>query len=282
MVLLRIVMSARPRQRPLLSVVVPVLNERSTVCKALTRILDKTLSNVDIEVVVVESNSTDGSREIVLGFQPHPRLRVILEDRPQGKGFAVRKGLAAAQGDIILIQDADLEYDIDDYDALLEPILAGRTAFVLGTRHAGGMHIRDFAGQRWMSLLYNVGHWMLTGLINVLFRANLTDPFTMYKVFRSECIRRMNFGCNRFDFDCELVCKLLRNGYSPVEIPVKYSSRSFADGKKVRTFRDPPTWIRAIIRCRIQPRLERAPLSPFVPAQQEPEKWTSANADSFR
>jgi hypothetical protein len=101
-------------------------------------------------------------------------------------------------------------------------------------------------------LFYNSGHWLLTALINVLYGQKLTDPFTMFKVFRRECIDGMTFECNRFDFDCELVCKLLRAGYQPVEVPVNYRSRSFEQGKKVRTFGDPPTWIRSILKCRFQ------------------------------
>ncbi|MEO7145570.1 MAG: glycosyltransferase family 2 protein [Bryobacteraceae bacterium] len=247
----------------------------------LTALLNKSLSEADIEVIVVESNSTDGSREKVLQFAAHPRVRVVLEDAPRGKGHAVRNGLASARGDIILLQDADLEYDLDDYSELLRPILAGETSFVLGTRHSAvGNPMRHFADAKALAGFCNFGHRMLTGLINLLYRQNLTDPFTMYKVFRRDCISGLEFECNRFDFDCELVCKLLRLGYQPVEIPVKYNSRSFTEGKKVRIFRDPPTWIRAILKYRIAPLFPPSRASAHgTLLRQEPETPEAGHAD---
>ena len=147
----------------------------------------------------------------------------MLQDRPRGKGHAVREGFRHATGDIVLIQDADLEYDLDDYDALLAPILSHRALFVLGTRHAGHWKMRQFAKQKVLSAGLNLGHAFFTGLINVLFRQNMTDPFTMFKVFRRDCLFGLEFQCNRFDFDHELVIKLVRKGYRPLEIPVNYS-----------------------------------------------------------
>jgi glycosyltransferase involved in cell wall biosynthesis len=239
--------------RPLVSVIVPVFNEKLTVSTVIAALLSKNLPEADLEIIVVESNSTDGTREEVLRFRGHSRLRLLLEDQPRGKGHAVRTGLLEARGDIILIQDADLEYDLDDYSNLLAPILAGAAAFTLGTRHKGALQIRQFEKNKSLALFYNSGHWLLTVLINALYRQKLTDPFTMFKVFRRECIDGMTFECDRFDFDCELVCKLLRAGYQPVEVPVNYRSRSFEQGKKVRTLADPPTWIRSILKCRFQP-----------------------------
>src|SRR6185295_6529021 len=112
-------------------------NEAGTCAALLHGLLQKKLADVDIEVIIVESNSTDGSRQIVTRYQHHPRVRLVLEDRPLGKGHAIRTGFAHATGDFILIQDADLEYDLEDYDALLEPLVQGRKAFVLGSRHGG-------------------------------------------------------------------------------------------------------------------------------------------------
>src|SRR5262249_5980434 len=124
--------------RPRLSVVVPAYNEAGSFAALMKSLLDKQLPGLDIEVVVVESNSTDGTRELARRLASHPRVRLILEDRPRGKGHAVRAGLTHATGDFILIQDADLEYDMEDYDALLEPLQQGRACFVLGARHGGG------------------------------------------------------------------------------------------------------------------------------------------------
>jgi glycosyltransferase involved in cell wall biosynthesis len=227
-----------------LSVVVPVFNEVATTRQALDALLAKEIPDVQLEILIVESNSTDGSREIVLGYRDRPRVKLILEDRPHGKGHAVRAGLAAATGDIVLIQDADLEYDMADYETLLAPILAGRQAFVLGSRHGrGGWAIRKFSDQPFQAFVLNVAHWTFTLLINVSLGIWLRDPFTMYKVFRRDCLNGLTFTCNRFDFDWELLIKLIRKGYRPIEIPITYRSRSFQQGKKIRMFRDPLTWL---------------------------------------
>jgi glycosyltransferase involved in cell wall biosynthesis len=237
-----------------LSVIVPVYNEAATARQALQALLAKQIPGVRLEVLIIESNSTDGSREIVTRFRNDPRVTLILEDRPQGKGHAVRAGFARATGDIILIQDADLEYDLADYDILLAPLLAGRQAFVLGSRRGrGGWAIRKFADQPFRAFVLNLGHWGFTALINVALGIWLRDPFTMYKVFRRECLDGVTLTCNRFDLDWELLIKLVRKGYRPIEIPVAYRSRSFEQGKKIRPFRDPLTWLVAWARARFGP-----------------------------
>lgn len=237
-----------------LSIIVPVFNEAATVRPALDALLAKTVPGVEIEIVIVESNSTDGSRDAVFACRDHPRVKLILEDRPRGKGHAVRAGLAEAGGDVILIQDADLEYDLDDYEELLAPIVSGRQAFVLGSRHGrGGWAIRRFTDQPAKAFVFNAAHWFFTMLINVSLGIWLKDPFTMYKVFRRDCIKGLTFRCNRFDFDWELLIKLVRKGHRPVEIPVNYRSRSFEEGKKIRMFYDPLTWLVAWVRSRFGP-----------------------------
>jgi glycosyltransferase involved in cell wall biosynthesis len=207
---------------------------------------------MEIEIVVVESNSTDGTREIVKQFAAHPRVKVILEEKPRGKGRAVRTGLAAATGKYVLIQDADLEYDMEDYDSLVGALASGRHAFVLGSRHGGRnlWKMRQFTGQRSLSSFLNLGHWLFTTAINVLFWKRLRDPFTMFKVFRRDCLHGLRFECNRFDFDFELLIRLMQKGYTPAEIPVNYRSRSFKEGKKVSMWRDPLTWLVALARLR--------------------------------
>jgi glycosyltransferase involved in cell wall biosynthesis len=236
-----------------LSIIVPIYNELGTVKVAIDRILAKDIPGIRIEVIIIESNSTDGTRDIVLSYQNHPRIKLILEDEPRGKGIAVRKGLNIATGDVILIQDADLEYDLADYDILIAPIFAGRQAFVLGSRHGqGGWAIRKFTDQPLHGLILNIAHWTFTFMINACLGLWLKDPFTMYKVFRRDCLKDLTFECNRFDFDWELLIKLIRKGYKPIEIPITYRSRSFADGKKIRMWSDPITWIKALIKYRIQ------------------------------
>jgi glycosyltransferase involved in cell wall biosynthesis len=237
-----------------LSVIVPVFNERATLQAALDALLAKEIQGFEIEIIVVESKSTDGSHEIVLAYKDHPRVRLILEDRPCGKGHAVRAGFARATGDILLIQDADLEYDLADYEELLSPIVTGRQTFVLGSRHGqGGWAIRKFTDQPLRGLTLNVAHWGFTLLINASLGIWLRDPFTMYKVFRRDCIDGLTFTCDRFDFDWELLIKLVRKGHRPIEIPVTYRSRSFEQGKKIRMFRDPITWIVAWAKARFGP-----------------------------
>jgi glycosyltransferase involved in cell wall biosynthesis/SAM-dependent methyltransferase len=234
------------------SIVLPAYNEAATLEKVLRMLLDKDLDPLEKEIILVESNSTDGTREIALKFQDHPQVRLVLEDRPQGKGHAVRTGFAHATGDFIIIQDADLEYDLEDYEILLEPLLKGYQAFVLGSRHGGKTwKMRSFRGQWGLSKFLNVGHWLFKTLVNVFYGLKLKDPFTMYKMFRRDCLTGLTFECNYFDFDYEVLIKLVRKGYRPVEIPVNYRSRSFAEGKKVSLLRDPWTWVRAVVKFRL-------------------------------
>jgi glycosyltransferase involved in cell wall biosynthesis len=232
-----------PPVRPRCSIIVAAFNERPTFPLLMDALLKKEIPGVDREIILVESNSTDGTRELAKQYQRHPEIKLVLQDRPRGKGHAIREGFRHATGDVVLIQDADLEYDLDDHEALLAPILSHRALFVLGTRHAGNWKMRRFARQKALATGLNLGHAFFTGLINALFRQNMTDPFTMFKVFRRDCLFGLEFHCNRFDFDHELVIKLVRKGYRPLEIPVNYSSRSFREGKKVRLFRDPFTWL---------------------------------------
>jgi hypothetical protein len=241
------------RRCPVLSVVMPVYNERATFSEVATRLLAKQLTGYTLQLIIVESNSTDGTREEVRRFEGDPRVTVIYEDRPRGKGHAVRAGLARATGDFVLIQDADLEYDLDDYERLLEPLRTYRHALVLGSRHAAnasGWQLRQFAKQPAVSRIMNVAHVGFTWFFDAVYGTRLRDPFTMYKVFRRDCLSGLTFESNRFDFDWELLAKLVRAGYTPVEIPVRYQSRSYHEGKKIRFWHDPVTWIRAGLKYR--------------------------------
>jgi glycosyltransferase involved in cell wall biosynthesis len=240
------------------SIIIAVYNEASTVATLLERVWAQPLPAATKEIIIVESNSTDGSREIVAEFlarhggEPGAPIQVIYQDGPRGKGHAVRQGFAAATGEILLIQDADLEYDVADYPELLKPILDGRGAFVLGSRHMGsaGWKIRKFAHGGLRAGFMNVGGMLFHTFFNVLFATRLTDPTTMYKVFRADCLRGLSLTCDRFDFDFELLGKLIRSGFMPLEVPVSYKSRGFDAGKKIRIFRDPITWVVAILACR--------------------------------
>ncbi len=252
----RVALVARPVERDLghrLSVVIPVYNEAATCGELIDRVLAKQIPGVEIEAVIIESNSTDGSREIVRRYENHPRVRLLLENGPRGKGSAVRRGFELATGEVILIQDADLEYDVNDYDQLVEPLFALRRCFVLGSRHGAsgdGWKIRKFDSMPLLGSIMNVAHLTLLQLFNSLYGTKLFDPFTMFKVFRSDCLFGLFFECNRFDFDYEIACKLIRRGHHVVEIPVNYRSRSYAAGKKTRFFADPPQWVRAMLRLK--------------------------------
>lgn len=240
------------------SIVIAVYDEARTVARLLELVWNQALPGCSKEILIIESNSSDGSRQLVQEFAAgHPdtaaaQVRLILQPGPRGKGHAVRQGLAVATGEVILIQDADLEYDVADYPDLLEPILDGRTSFVLGSRHMGPHRwkIRKFERKGLQAALMNFGGMVFHGLFNALFASRLTDPTTMYKVFRTQCLRGLSFSCDRFDFDFELLGKLIRAGFMPLEVPVSYKSRGFDDGKKIRIFRDPLNWIFAIIKCR--------------------------------
>jgi len=243
------------------SIVIAVYDEARTVARLLDLVWNQALPGFSKEILVVESNSNDGSRQLVQEFADgHPdtaasQFRLILQPEPRGKGHAIRQGLAVATGEVILIQDADLEYDVADYPDLLKPILDGRASFVLGSRHMGPHRwkIRKFGRKGLQSAFFNFGGMVFHGFFNALFASRLTDPTTMYKVFRTQCLRGLSFSCDRFDFDFELLGKLIRAGFMPLEVPVSYTSRGFDEGKKIRVFRDPLSWIVAIVRCRCAP-----------------------------
>jgi glycosyltransferase involved in cell wall biosynthesis len=241
--------------RKKVSVIMAVYNEKQTVEKAIKGVLSVNITRYEIDLIIVESNSTDGSRDIVSAHSNNPRVNIIFQSQPLGKGNAIREGLRHARGEIILIQDADLEYSFNDYPDVLDPIYYGTTDFVLGSRHGGTKwKVRNFNNQPILSFITNTVHWGLTYIINVLFKVNLTDPFTMYKVFRKDIIANINFVTNRFDFDYEILLKLIRLGHKPVEVPISYSARSFSEGKKVRFFPDPFIWVWTIAKYRVIPK----------------------------
>lgn len=241
---------AERRSMPLLSVVLPVYNEDGTFSVLMDGLLNLNLTGIQKEIIVVESNSADRSREQVMQYQDRPEVKIVLQEKARGKGNAVRAGFENAAGDVVIIQDADLEYDLNDYETLLEPVTSLKIPFVLGARHGGRWKMRQFSQQEPLSAYLNFGHVLFTALLNGLYGQRLKDPFTMYKVFRRDCLYNLRFEFDRFDFDFELVIKLIRKGYRPVEIPVNYRSRSFAEGKKVNMIRDPFTWLRALIKYR--------------------------------
>lgn len=246
----------RKRQLPLpsekLSIIIPVFNEKATFQELIELVIAKELEEIEKEIIIIESKSTDGTTEVVRKYEDHPGIRVIYEEKPRGKGHAVRRGIREASGSIILIQDADLEYDIEDYDQLIAPLLKYQKMFVLGSRHTGDWKMRNFSDAKLLSNVFNFGQIVFTWMINLFCSSQLKDPFTMYKVFRKDCIYGLEFEANRFDFDWEIVIKFLRKKYFPLEIPVNYSSRSFSEGKKVSIIKDPISWMIALVKFRFQ------------------------------
>ncbi len=208
----------------LISIVVPVYNEARTVAEVIERLLAIDLP-APREILVVNDGSTDGTREVLDGIPARPELRIIHAAKNAGKGSAIRTGFSQAAGTIVAIQDADLELDPAQIAALVRPILAGQTRVVYGSRFLAGR-----PDAPWLSILANE---VLTGATNVLFGGTLTDMETCYKVMTTDVARSLNLECNRFDIEPEISAKLLRDGHSILELPVRFEPRSRAQGKKI-------------------------------------------------
>ncbi len=223
-----------------LSVIVPVYNERDTIKEILERVQRAPFEK---EIVVVEDCSTDGSRDLLPTLVPpgSADVKVIYHARNQGKGAAIRTGLAHATGDYVIIQDADLEYDPMEIPRLLEPVLAGRATTVYGSRFLGRLRRMTFT--QW------VGNKALTVLTNLLYGANLTDMETCYKLMPAAEVKSLKLRAQRFDFEPEVTAKLLKRGQRIVELPISYAARTEQEGKKI-SWRDglPALW--SLIRYR--------------------------------
>jgi glycosyltransferase involved in cell wall biosynthesis len=235
----------------LLTVLVAAYNEEKTILESLTR-LRRVLDSMTIcsEIIVVESNSSDATRAILKKNIKNLGIKLFFQEYPMGKGSAIRMGMEKMSGDVFLIFDADLEYTPTDIPKLLLPILDGATSFVLGTRHEHGKPIRIMDDHTIRPFIMNFAHKFCASLINKLCKVQLTDPFTMYKVFRKEVFENVKLRSNRFDFDWELVIVAIRRGAIPIEIPVQYKARSFTEGKKINLILDPITWLIALIKFR--------------------------------
>jgi glycosyltransferase involved in cell wall biosynthesis len=206
------------------SIVIPVFNEVKTIAEVLRRI---TAIDADAEIIVVDDGSTDGTRETLRTI---PDVTVIFHERNSGKGAAIRTGLAYVSGDVVIVQDADLEYSPRDYPTLLAPILEGHADVVYGSRFLGGPH-------RVLFFWHSVGNSLLTLLSNMLSDINLTDMETGYKVFRASVLKDIPLRSDRFGFEPEITAKIARHGCRIFEVPVSYNGRDYAAGKKI-TWRD--------------------------------------------
>jgi glycosyltransferase involved in cell wall biosynthesis len=237
-----------------LSIVLPVYNERATVAALLDRVLAVDLKGLGKEVIIVEGNSTDGTRDIVRGYASRPGVKVLYEDKPRGKGAAVRAGLAQASGDYLLIQDGDLEYDPADTPKLLAPLLAGEAEVVFGSRVMTSPQHWQFrrlhGPERLFGFLVNLGGVLFTGLFNRLYGTRLSDGATMFKLFRTADLKAITLKSDGFDYDWEISAKLAKKGLRFAELPVFYKARSLAEGKKIRFWRDGWRVLIAILRYR--------------------------------
>ena len=207
-----------------ISVVIPVYNEVNTIREIVVRVQ---AVDLDKEIIIVDDGSTDGTREQLQDITLSQKsVRILYHDRNQGKGAALRTGFEAATGDIVIIQDADLEYDPREYPVLLEPILDGRADIVYGSRFLGGPH-------RVLFFWHYLGNKFLTLLSNALTNLNLTDMETCYKVFRREVLNDIQLKSNRFGFEPEFTAKIAKKEFRIYETSISYSGRTYAEGKKI-------------------------------------------------
>jgi len=211
---------------PLLSVVMPAYNERDTIEEIIRRVLAVPLR---IELIVVDDASTDGTREILQRLAPALGFMLLTQPDNRGKGAALRRGFAAVQGDIVVIQDADLEYSPEEYPQLIELISAGRADVVYGSRFIGRHRVFLFT--------HYVGNRMLTMLTNMLYNTILSDMETCFKAMRVDVLRSMSLRSNRFGIEPELTAKIFKRGYRVYEVPITYDGRGYEDGKKI-TWKD--------------------------------------------
>ena len=226
----------------LLSIVVPVYNEEATVRAVIIRLREIALP-VPREIIVVNDGSTDGTRAVLDGLEPSPEVRIIHAVVNSGKGSAIRIGFTEARGDIVAIQDADLELDPAQLAALVEPILRNETGVVFGSRFLAGR-----PDAPWRTIAANRA---LTALTNLLFGARLTDMETCYKVMRTDIARSLHLQANRFDIEPEITAKLLRAGHVIAERPVRFEPRSRAAGKKIG-WQDGVKAVETLLRHRIE------------------------------
>jgi len=222
----------------ILSVVIPVYNERETVRKIVGKVL-----NLDFvaEIIVVDDGSTDGTKELLEQAKFDERVKRFFHDRNRGKGAALRTGFGHVTGEIVAIQDADLEYDPNEFIEMIRPIRDGVADVVYGSRLSGGKP------QRVHLFWHKVGNGFLTLLTDLLYNTTLSDMETCYKMFRSEILKSINFKSNRFGFEPEFTIKVARKKYRIYEVPVSYHGRTYLEGKKI-TWKDGVASIYSIVR----------------------------------
>jgi glycosyltransferase involved in cell wall biosynthesis len=210
----------------LLSIIIPAFNEAVFLPEVIRRVEE---TPYDKEIIIVDDGSTDGTREYLKGLVSEG-IKVIVHKKNMGKGAAMRTGIEVATGDIVIVQDADLEYDPKDYPVLLEPIMQGKADVVYGSRFLGGPH-------RVLFFWHSIGNSLITLISNMFTDLNLTDMETGYKAFRKKVFETITIESNRFGFEPEITAKVAKKGFRIYEVPISYSGRSYQEGKKI-TWKD--------------------------------------------
>lgn len=210
-----------------LSIVIPCYNEISTIEEIIQIVLKVDLGDLERELVVVDDGSKDGTRDYLDTLREHEKIQVVFHEINQGKGAALRTGFAHANGDIIIVQDADLEYDPEEYPILLKPILNGKADIVYGSRFAGG------ESHRVLYFWHSLGNKGLTLLSNMFTNLNLTDMEVCYKVFKRQVLEAIELKEDRFGFEPEFTAKAARQGFAFYEVGISYHGRTYSEGKKI-------------------------------------------------
>jgi glycosyltransferase involved in cell wall biosynthesis len=211
-----------------LSIIIPVYNERKTVAELLSRVKAVNLPGLEKEIVIVDDGSTDGTLDVMSAWDGQDGVRVFRQPRNMGKGAAVWRGMQESTGQVVLIQDADLEYEPNEYPVLLRPILDGEADVVYGSRFLGTAR-----GHRVLYFWHSVGNWALTLLSNMITDLNLTDMETCYKAMTQDIVRKLDLKSQRFGIEPEITCKVARLRARIYEVPISYHGRTYAEGKKI-------------------------------------------------
>lgn len=224
-----------------LSIIIPAYNEKNTIKEIIRRVRAAELDGVEKEVIVVDDGSTDGTRDI-LKMEEDSGLRVIYHSKNRGKGASIRSALAYATGDFMVIQDADLEYDPDDLDKLIAPVLKKKAEVVYGSRFTGE--------RRNMFFWHYVGNRFLSLVTDILYNTTLSDMETCYKLFSKESMKGIKIKSDRFEFEPEITAKILRKGIRIYEVPISYTGREFFEGKKI-SWKDGLLALWALVKYRV-------------------------------